>query len=108
MEQRHEAHCVESQDGLYKKPCLVLDGHKTAKSIISTYAGVVFRDNVRITFTYAVLNGLDVCVADIQNAYLQAPSSCKDFIICGPEFGFENVERVAPIYRALSLWRNVC
>ena len=64
----------------------------------STYAGVVSRESVRIAFTYAALNGVDICAADIRNAYLQAPSSCKDYIICGPEFGIENVGKVALIH----------
>ena len=50
----------------------VLDVHKTPSPIGLTYAGVVSRESVRIDFTYAALNGLDVCAADIQNAYLQA------------------------------------
>ena len=69
----------------------VLDGHKTPDPIGSTYAGVVSRESVRIALTYAALNDLDVFAADIQNAYLQAPSSQKDYIICGPEFGVENI-----------------
>ena len=44
---------------------------------------------------------LDVMAADIQNAYLQAPSSEKYFIVCGAEFGLENVGKVALITRAL-------
>ena len=56
---------------------------------------------MRIAFTYAALNGLDVFAADMRNAYLQAPSSQKNFIICGPEFGLENVGRVALMHRAL-------
>ena len=44
---------------------------------------------------------LEVVAADIQNAYLQAPSSEKDFIICGAEFGLEHVCKVAFITRAL-------
>ena len=67
----------------------------------STYAGVVARESVRIAFTYAALNGLDICAADILNAYLQAPSSQKDYIICGAEFELENVGKVALIHRAL-------
>ena len=51
--------------------------------------------------TYAALNGLDIFATDIRNAYLQAPSSRKDYIICGPEFGIENVGKVALIHRAL-------
>ena len=39
--------------------------------------------------------------ADVRNAYLQAPSSQKDYIVCGTEFGLENVGKVALIHRAL-------
>ena len=56
---------------------------------------------MRIALTYAALNGLNVCAADIQNAYLQAPSSQKDFIYCGSEFGSENKGKRALIRRAL-------
>ena len=38
---------------------------------------------------------------DIRNYYLQAPSSQKDFIICGEEFGLENIGKVTLIHRAL-------
>ena len=79
----------------------VLDGHKTEAPDISTYAGVVSKESIRIALTYAALNGLDVCAADIQNAYLQAPSSQKHYIICGPEFGHENIGKKALIKRAL-------
>jgi hypothetical protein len=81
---------------------VVIDGHKTPNPIGSTYAGVVSRESVCVAFTYAAaLNGLDVFAADIRNSYLQAPSSQKDYIICGPEFGIENVGKVGLIYRAL-------
>ena len=84
-----------------RKARWVLDGHKTPDPVGSTYAGVVSRESVRIAFTYAALNDLDVFAADVRNAYLQAPSSQKDYIICGPEFGLENVGKVALIHRAL-------
>lgn len=84
-----------------RKARWVLDGHKQPSPNISTYAGVVSRESVRIAFTYAALNGLKVCAGDILNAYLQAPSSTKDYIVCGPEFGLENVGKVALIHRAL-------
>ena len=74
-------------------------------AIVDRYPTFVFSvfqwESVRIAFTYAALNGLDVCAADIRNAYLQAPSSCKHYVICGPEFGLENVGKVALIHRAL-------
>ena len=44
---------------------------------------------------------LPVIGADIRNAYLQAPSSEKHYIICGPEFGIENEGCVGIIRRAL-------
>lgn len=81
-----------------RKAQWVLDGHKMPDPIGSTYAGVVSCESVHIAFTYAALNKLDICAADIWNAYLQAPSSQKDYIICGPEFGLENVGKVALIH----------
>ena len=78
---------------LERKARWVKDGHRTLEPSRSTYAGV--------GLTYAALNGLSVCGADIQNAYLQAPSSEKHFIICGAEFGCENVGKKALIVRAL-------
>jgi len=87
---------------LERKTRWVLDGHLTKKpSNVSTYTGVVSRESVRIALTYAALNGIDVMAADIRNAYLQAPSSQKDYIICGLEFGPENVGKPALIRRAL-------
>ena len=84
-----------------RKARWVLDGHKTADPAGSTYAGVVSRESVRIALTYAALNEIDVLAADIQNAYLQAPSSQKHFVICGDEFGLENIGKIALIRRAL-------
>ena len=77
------------------------DCHRTTNPTTSAYAGVVSREIVRLALTYAALMNLDVMAVDIQNAYLQAPSSEKKYIICGPEFGLENVGKVALIKRAL-------
>ena len=77
------------------------DGHRTPEHENLTYAGVVPQESVRIALTYAALNGLEVCTIDIQNSYLQSPSYEKHFIICGPEFGLENVGKKALIIRAL-------
>ena len=100
---------------LERKARWVKDGHKTPEPQNSTFAGVVSRESVRIALTYAALNGLPVCACDIQNAYLQAPSSEKHYIICGPEFGLENEGKKAIIVRALyggksagaDYWRHV-
>ena len=67
-----------------RKARWVLDGHKMPDLIGS-------RESVHIALTYAALNDLNVFAADIRNASLQALSSQKDYIICGPEFGVENI-----------------
>ena len=64
-----------------RKARWVLDGHKTPNPFGSAYTGVVSRESVRIAFTYAALNYLDLFVADVRNVYLQAPSSQKDYIV---------------------------
>ena len=84
-----------------RKARWVLDGHCQGQPEGSTYAGVVSRESVRIALTYAALNKLDVIAGDIHNAYLQAPSSQKDFIVCRTEFGIDNVGKKALSRRAL-------
>ena len=69
-----------------RKARWVKDGHRTPDPYESNYAGVVSRESVRIAFTYAALNGLNVAAGDIKSAYLQAPSSERHYIICGNEF----------------------
>ena len=70
-----------------RKAQWVKGGHKTADPLGSNYAGVVSRESARIAFTYAALNDLDILACDVQNAYIQAPSSEKHYIVCGAEFG---------------------
>lgn len=70
-----------------RKARLVAEGHKTPDPAVSTFAGVVSRESVRIALTYAALHDLDVQAADISNAYLQAPCSGKYYTRFGPEFG---------------------
>ena len=84
-----------------RKARFVLDGHKTPDPEGSTWAGVMSRDSVRIALTYAALNNIDICDADILNAYLQAPTSEKYYIRCGLEFGLENLGKKAKIVQAL-------
>ena len=84
-----------------RKARWVLNGHKMPDPVGSTFTRLVSRESVWIAFTYAVLNRLDILVADNRNAYLQAPSSQRDYIVCGPEFGIENVGHVVLIHRAL-------
>ena len=79
----------------------VKDGHITPEPEQSTFAGIVFRESIILALTYASLNGLPIYGADIQNDYLQAPTSEKHCIICGTEFGLENIGKIAVIVRAL-------
>ena len=51
------------------------DGNWTLNPKTSCYAEVVSREIIRIPLTYAALHKIYVKAADIQNAYLQAPSS---------------------------------
>ena len=46
----------------------------------TNYSGVVSRNSVYIAFTMTAMNGLDVCVAKIQNVYIQAPRSKKHYV----------------------------
>ena len=78
----------------------IKDGYRTADPLGTNYAGVMSKDSVRIVFTLAAMNGLDICTADIQNVYIQAPTSEKHYIICGTEFG-EHQEKKALIRQAL-------
>ena len=84
-----------------RKSRWVFGVHKTAEPKISIYAGVVSRESVSIALNYASLNGVDVTAINIRNAYLQAQSSQRDYIVCGPEFDLENVGKKSLIRRAL-------
>jgi len=80
-----------------RKARWVKDGHKIPNPTTTNYLGVVSQESIEIYLTYAALMGLPVMGADIKNAYLQAPSLEKHFIIRGPEFGIENEGKVALI-----------
>ncbi len=84
-----------------RKARWVKDGHKNPDSATSSFAGAVSSDSIHIALTHAALLGLPVLGADICNAYLQALSSEKHFIICGSEFGIENEGHIALIHCAL-------
>jgi hypothetical protein len=72
--QRIRCHMVfdVKMDNLTRKARFVAGGHTTKTPASITYSSVVSRDSVRIAFLLAALNGIDVCVADVGNAYLNA------------------------------------
>ena len=79
----------------------VAGGHQTDLPKESTFSSVVSRDSMQIAFTIVALNNLKILAADVQNAYLNAPTKEKLYTIAGLEFGHENKGRPAIIVRAL-------
>lgn len=72
-------------DGRHKSR-LVAGGHLTDTPIESVYAGVVSLRGVRLVIFLAELNGLELWQTDIGNAYLEARTNEKVYVIAGPEF----------------------
>ena len=62
---------------------------------------MVVRDSVRILLTVEALNELDILGADVQNAFLTAPSKEKCWMIAGPEFGPEEGKAFLVVTKAL-------
>ncbi|KAI2499207.1 Reverse transcriptase (RNA-dependent DNA polymerase) [Fragilaria crotonensis] len=86
---------------LTRKARLVLNGAKHEVPKEMTFSSVVSRDSVRIAFTLAALNGLDILAADIQNAYLSAPTEERLYVVAGLEFPPDLRGRPAKIVSAL-------
>ena len=72
-------------DGRHKAR-LVADGHLTPEPIENIYSGVVSLRNLRLVIFLGKLNNLDLWGADIGNAYLEALTDEKLYIVPGPEF----------------------
>ena len=73
-------------DGRHKSR-LVAGGHLTDTPVDSVYSGVVSLRSLRLVLFLAELNKLKVWKADIGNAYLEAKTKEKVFIIAGKGFG---------------------
>ena len=73
-------------DGRHKSR-LVAGGHLTDPSSESVYSGVVSLRGIRLITFLAELNTLELWGADVGNAYLEAKTKEKVYIIGGPEFG---------------------
>jgi len=85
---------------LTRKARICARGDQTDPPLSVTYASVVTRESIRIGFTIAALNGLNVLSADIAGAYLNAPCAEKIYTILGPEFG-DLEGRTAIVVKAL-------
>ena len=77
------------------KARLVAGGHLTPDPIESIYSGVVFMRSLRLVIFLAKLNNLEVWGADKGDAYLEAKTKEKLYVVAGPEFD------ILVIYKAL-------
>jgi len=99
-------------DGRHKSR-LVADGHLTEVPLESVYSGVVSLRGLRLVVFLAELNDLDIWATNIGNAYLEAETQEKVFIIAGPEFvkifimaSFSNAMNPREILPVLNLRRT--
>ena len=86
-------------DGCHKSR-LVADGHLTDVPTESVYSGVISPRGLRMMIFLAELNGMETWATDIGNAYLEAETKEKVYIVAGPEFG-ERQGHVLIIHKAL-------
>jgi hypothetical protein len=73
-------------DGRHKAR-LVADGHLTNVPLESVYSGIVSLRGIHILVFLAELNKLEHWATDIGNAYLEATTSKKVYIVGGSKFG---------------------
>ena len=64
----------------------MVDGYLTPEPIENIYSGVVSQRNLRLVILLGKINNLDIWGADIGNAYLEAFTNEKLYIVAGPEF----------------------
>ena len=70
-----------------RKARIVAGGHLTDAPLESVYSGVVSLRGIRLIVFLSVLNDFEVYQTDIGNAFLEAKTTEKVFVIAGGEFG---------------------
>ena len=86
-----------------RKARFVAGDHMTDLPELITYSSIVSRV---IAFLIAALNDLDVCAADIGNAYLNADYKDKIWVKAGKEFGADE-GKLMIIAKALLWFENI-
>jgi hypothetical protein len=86
-------------DGRHKAR-LVADGHLTDIPVDSVYSGVVSLKGLRLLLFLSELNNMKTWATDIGNAYLEAVTAEKVYILAGPEFG-ELEGHILIVFKAL-------
>ena len=86
---------------LTRKARFVAGGHLTNPPTSMTYASVVSRESVRISFLLAALNNLEILAGGVGNAYLNAITTEKVYYRAGNEWGPMIKGRVLVIVRTL-------
>ena len=79
----------------------MLNGCRNPSPESRMHSGIASRGSVRISFTCASLNSAYIWVCEIQNSYLQVPTTEKCYGVCSQEFGLENSGKVVIIRRAV-------
>ena len=85
---------------------MVADGHLTKVPLDSIYSGIVSLCGLHTLVFLAELNGLEAWSTDIGNAYLEAETGERVYIITGAEFG-DLEGHTLVIFKALyGLWTS--
>jgi hypothetical protein len=65
---------------------MIAGGHKVDAFAINCHSSNMNGISASLLMLIADANGYDVCIGNIKNAYLYAPTAEKVWTICGPEF----------------------
>ena len=85
---------------LTRKARLVAGGHVTKTPAWDCYCSVASRQSVRLAFLAAAINGNDLVMIDVGNAFVNALCKEKVYARAGPEFG-DDEGRLVIIVKAL-------
>jgi hypothetical protein len=79
--------CYDVKHDRRHNACLVVGCHFTDRNTESIYPGVFSLRGIRLFVFLDELNNLELWGADVGNAYLEAITKEKVYIVGGPEFG---------------------